>query len=222
LILLAALPALPQGAVPRGISAWQPIEISDAHWVTPATSSEKPVFRRGTLTLDGSRAMDGRREIVFATTDGEELRIPFASITDLQFGEIASPPKPAKPVTKAVPAAVPVPVPAAIPAKTPAKSAKPSRWASRFKMPKMPRKPSMSLTPHMPIGSLHVLTITHRRGSGLEQSYFRFHKDNSVYMMNAISIKSNVAIRRVGFRDPWAAPAAQPPAPIAAGGAGGS
>ncbi len=216
LTLLAALPALPQGAVPNGISAWQPIEVSDAHWITKPSGGEKPVYRKGNLTLDG------RRELTFATTDGEELRIPYASITDLQFGEVAPPPKPAKsPPAKSPPAKSPKAVESTSALQTEGAVTGGKKRGYRAPKLRMPKMPSISLAPHLPSGPLRLLTITHRRGSGVEQTFFRFDKENAVFLMNAISIKSNVAIRRVGYRDPWN----QRPAPaaiIAAGGAGGS
>ena len=54
IVLFCALPALPQGgAIPKGASAYQPLEVSNVRWLSPPTAKEAAVFRKGNLMIDG-------------------------------------------------------------------------------------------------------------------------------------------------------------------------
>ncbi|MBM3734324.1 MAG: hypothetical protein FJW39_00935 [Acidobacteria bacterium] len=165
-------------------------------WITKPADGDQPFQRKGNLLLDG------RKEMVFSTLDGEEIRIPYRSITDLQFGKVPPPPRPRKPAK--VKAAAP-------PAPEPAKKGGFFGFAGRMKKPHMPH---MSFS--LPTGNMDLLMITHNRNGVPEQSFFQFNKPTQTYVINAISIKSNVAVRKVGYRDPWTP--RTPGEPVIAGG----
>lgn len=186
LALLLALPALPQAGINARAGSYETIETDQVRWVTkPAQDGDMPAYRRGTFRLDP------RTELTFETPDGEELRIPYRSIVDLQFGEVARPPKPVKSTI----------------AQQPEKPrGRFTKWMPR-KMPKVAK-----LSPTLPGSALTLLTISHRRGDGIDHTYFHLGREHSTYLMNSISAKSNVPIRKVGFRDPWRQRASAPAA----------
>lgn len=178
LAFLLALPALPQGIMNPRAGSFEVIETTQVRWVTkPAQDGDLPAYRRGTFRLDP------RTELTFETPDGEDLRIPYKSIVDLQFGQVAHPPKPVKSTI----------------AQQPEKPrGKFTKWMPRVKVPKVAK-----LSPTLPGSALMLLTITHKRGDGVDHTFFHLGKEHAVYLMNSISTKSNVPVRKVGFRDPW-------------------
>jgi hypothetical protein len=193
---LLALPAFAQGVNSRS-TAYETVETDQVRWVTkPAVDGDQPLYRRGTFRLDP------KTELSFETPDGEELRIPYKSIVDLQFGEVARPPRPVKSTI----------------AQQPEKPGKPrgrfTKWMPRVKAPKVPSVAKLS--PTLPGTALNLLTISHKRGDGVEHTYFHLGKEYSIYLMNSLSIKSNVPVRKVGFRDPWRRPAITPASPAPA------
>ncbi len=196
--ILFALPALPQGAVPKGASAYQPIEVSNVRWVSPPTEKEPAIFRRGNLWIDGDEG------VTFTTVDGEELRVSYRSITAMQYGVVARPPRPAKrPKAAKAPIAAPA-TPVAectVPENKPKERSRLTSWMPKKMKLKAPPMPS--LTPSLPVGSLQLLTITHRRGERSIQTFLELGRDNRVYLLNALAGRSTVPVRKVGYRDPW-------------------